>query len=87
MFYYVINLFSSVFNLFSSVFQCRIDLEQTRLLVLEAADQLDRFGNKKARGILAMAKVIFLFFAHVLFYLKYIHGLDEDENYQKQCFL
>lgn len=37
--------------------QCRIDLEQARLLVLEAADQLDRHGNKKARGILAMAKV------------------------------
>lgn len=25
--------------------------------MLEAADQLDRHGNKKARGILAMAKV------------------------------
>jgi len=41
--------------------QCRIELERTRLLVLEAADQLDRHGNKKARGILAMAKVIVLF--------------------------
>ena len=38
--------------------QCRIELEKTRLLVLEAADQLDRFGNKKARGTIAMAKVI-----------------------------
>ena len=28
------------------------------MLVLEAADQLDRLGNKKARGIIAMAKVI-----------------------------
>lgn len=28
------------------------------MLVLEAADQLDRLGNKKARGILAMAKVM-----------------------------
>jgi len=37
--------------------QCRIELERTRLLVLEAADQLDRLGNKNARGILAMAKV------------------------------
>ncbi|KAI8004858.1 putative acyl-CoA dehydrogenase IBR3 [Camellia lanceoleosa] len=37
--------------------QCRIELEQTRLLVLEAADQLDRLGNKEARGTLAMAKV------------------------------
>lgn len=25
--------------------------------MLEAADQLDRYGNKKARGIIAMAKV------------------------------
>lgn len=37
--------------------QCRIELERTRLLVLEAANQLDQLGNKKARGILAMAKV------------------------------
>ncbi|KAL1181600.1 hypothetical protein V6Z11_A02G060700 [Gossypium hirsutum] len=37
--------------------KCRIELEQTRLLVLEAADQLDRLGNKKARGTIAMAKV------------------------------
>lgn len=39
------------------ILQCRVDLERTRLLVLEAADELDRVGNKKARGILAMAKV------------------------------
>lgn len=37
--------------------QCRVEVERTRLLVLEAADQLDRVGNKKARGIIAMAKV------------------------------
>lgn len=37
--------------------QLRVELEGTRLLVLEAADHLDKFGNKKARGILAMAKV------------------------------
>lgn len=37
--------------------QCRVELEQARLLVLEAANQLDRFGNKKARGVIAMAKV------------------------------
>jgi hypothetical protein len=30
-------------------------------LVLEAADQLDRLGNKKARGTIAMAKVIIAF--------------------------
>jgi acyl-CoA dehydrogenase len=41
----------------SDMAKCRIELESTRLLVLEAADQLDRLGNKKARGILAMAKV------------------------------
>lgn len=50
--------------------QCRIELEQARLLVLEAADQLDRHGNKKARGILAMAKVkpslVITFFLTVL---------------------
>ncbi|KAK3189342.1 hypothetical protein Dsin_028903 [Dipteronia sinensis] len=33
--------------------RCRIELERTRLLALEAADQL---GNKTARGIIAMAK-------------------------------
>lgn len=32
-------------------------MEKTRLLVLEAADQLDRLGNKKARGTISMAKV------------------------------
>lgn len=41
----------------SDVAKCRIELERTRLLVFEAADQLDRHGNKKARGALAMAKV------------------------------
>ncbi|KAH7573532.1 hypothetical protein ACOSQ2_007557 [Xanthoceras sorbifolium] len=41
----------------SDVAKCRIELERTRLLVLEAADQLDRLGNKTARGIIAMAKV------------------------------
>uniref|UniRef100_M1C5G9 Acyl-CoA dehydrogenase family member 11 n=1 Tax=Solanum tuberosum TaxID=4113 RepID=M1C5G9_SOLTU len=41
----------------SDVAKCRIELEKTRLLVLEAADQLDRLGNKKARATIAMAKV------------------------------
>ncbi|KAB1213948.1 Acyl-CoA dehydrogenase family member 10 [Morella rubra] len=41
----------------SDMAKCRIELEQTRLLVLEAADQLDRLGNKEARGTIAMAKV------------------------------
>ncbi|KAL2534656.1 putative acyl-CoA dehydrogenase IBR3 [Abeliophyllum distichum] len=41
----------------SDVAKCRIELEKTRLLVLEAADQLDQLGNKKAHGTIAMAKV------------------------------
>ncbi|XP_038897612.1 probable acyl-CoA dehydrogenase IBR3 [Benincasa hispida] len=41
----------------SDIAKCRVELEKTRLLVLEAADQLDRLGNKKARGTIAMAKV------------------------------
>lgn len=41
----------------SDIAKCRVEVEKTRLLVLEAADQLDRLGNKKARGIIAMAKV------------------------------
>ncbi|CAH9148267.1 unnamed protein product [Cuscuta epithymum] len=41
----------------SDVARCRIELEKTRLLVLEAAEQLDRLGNKEARGTISMAKV------------------------------
>ncbi|GAB4843643.1 Putative acyl-CoA dehydrogenase ibr3 [Ancistrocladus abbreviatus] len=41
----------------SDIAKCRIEVEKTRLLVLEAADQLDRLGNKEARGTIAMAKV------------------------------
>ncbi|THU70918.1 hypothetical protein C4D60_Mb08t30060 [Musa balbisiana] len=41
----------------SDLAKCRVELEQARLLVFEAADQLDRLGNKKARGTIAMAKV------------------------------
>ncbi|KAM7485047.1 hypothetical protein LguiA_001056 [Lonicera macranthoides] len=41
----------------SDIAKCRIELEKTRLLVLDASDQLDRLGNKKARGTIAMAKV------------------------------
>ncbi|KAG0609553.1 hypothetical protein M758_8G193400 [Ceratodon purpureus] len=35
----------------------RLDIEQTRLLVLNAAHQLDLHGNKVAKGAIAMAKV------------------------------
>ncbi|KAG9146550.1 hypothetical protein Leryth_020441 [Lithospermum erythrorhizon] len=41
----------------SDIAKCRIELEQARLLVLEAADQLDRLGIRKAYGTIAMAKV------------------------------
>ncbi|KAF9622183.1 hypothetical protein IFM89_030041 [Coptis chinensis] len=41
----------------SDLAKCRVELEKTRLLVLDAADQLDHLGNKKARGQIAMAKV------------------------------
>lgn len=47
--------------------QSRIELEKTRLLVLEAADQLDRLGNKNARGTIAMAKV-----SSCIFTLRYV---------------
>ncbi|KAK9146978.1 hypothetical protein Sjap_006881 [Stephania japonica] len=59
----------------SDIAKCRVELEKTRLLVLEAADQLDRFGNKKARGILAMAKVAAPNMAlHVLDMAIQVHG-------------
>uniref|UniRef100_A0A1D1YFM1 Acyl-CoA dehydrogenase family member 11 n=1 Tax=Anthurium amnicola TaxID=1678845 RepID=A0A1D1YFM1_9ARAE len=41
----------------SDLAKCRVELDKTRLVVLEAADQLDRLGNKKARGMIAIAKV------------------------------
>ncbi|KAL9256268.1 putative acyl-CoA dehydrogenase IBR3 [Drosera capensis] len=59
----------------SDIAKCRIELERTRLLVLEAADQLDRLGNKKARGIIAMAKVAAPAMAlHVLDMAMQVHG-------------
>ena len=55
------------------------------MLVLEAADQLDRLGNKKARGTIAMAKVIVVsnmkfqiqsLFIVILFMIIYVNELS-----------
>jgi len=34
------------------------DIEQARLLTLKAADKMDRFGNKEARDLIAMIKIV-----------------------------
>ncbi len=34
------------------------DIEQTRLLVLSAADKMDRLGNKEAKDLIAMIKIV-----------------------------
>lgn len=34
------------------------EIEQTRLLVLSAADKMDRLGNKEARDLIAMIKIV-----------------------------
>ncbi|MEM1323834.1 MAG: acyl-CoA dehydrogenase family protein [Bacteroidota bacterium] len=47
---------------FSSIRQdiahSRCDVEQARLLTLSAADKMDRFGNKEARDLIAMIKIV-----------------------------
>lgn len=40
------------------VVESRLEIDQARLLVLFAADQMDKFGAKKARKAIAMAKIV-----------------------------
>jgi len=36
----------------------RMEIEQARLLTLQAADQMDRYGSKEARDLIGMIKVV-----------------------------
>jgi acyl-CoA dehydrogenase len=40
------------------VAKSRCDIEQARLLTLSAADKLDKFGNKEAKDLIAMIKIV-----------------------------
>ncbi|WP_282075681.1 acyl-CoA dehydrogenase family protein [Maribacter aquivivus] len=54
--------FGRTLNTFSSVRQdiasSACEIEQTRLLVLSAADKMDRLGNKEAKDLIAMIKIV-----------------------------
>ena len=55
--------------------ECRIDIDMCRLLVLKAADKMDRAGNKEARQEIAMIKVAAPNMAlKVLDYAMQVHG-------------
>ena len=41
-----------------SVAECRCEIEQARLLTLAAADKMDREGNKAAKDLIAMIKIV-----------------------------
>lgn len=54
--------FGRTLDTYSSVRQAiassACDIEQTRLLVLSAADKMDRLGNKEAKDLIAMIKIV-----------------------------
>ncbi len=54
--------FGRTLDTYSSIRQeiaySRCEIEQTRLLVLSAADKMDRVGNKEAKDLIAMIKIV-----------------------------
>jgi acyl-CoA dehydrogenase len=54
--------FGRTLDTFSSVRQdialSACEIEQTRLLVLSAADKMDKVGNKEAKDLIAMIKIV-----------------------------
>ena len=56
------NAFGRLIKDFSSVRQeiamSRCEIEQARLLTLSSADKMDRFGNKEAKDLISMIKIV-----------------------------